>query len=249
MNPEKAQALTEAFNRKVAAENHIKEIVCSIVEDYPAMPRKRFHILAQALRKRIAAGQDNDPHQEFFRLAACNDGKPSNNHPVNLKESCQFLKTFEALRTELSQALEHAETGKSDDGQSDLVDALPLAAQEVVDKILANPEKFLKIEKDYRNTHADIFNAEFFNSMFLEDALCGLMPSWADNYASPEKEPKEENAQIHIGPSEKKSGKTVVQITQFPTVLYTAHVDNADFLQALTNPGKRVPAKIQKFQP
>jgi hypothetical protein len=255
MNRNQAQTIAAAYQRKLAAEKELKIMTRQIMQESPKMDRSRFHQLAQSLRRLIKDKQFGEPHEEFLRLAACQTGHTKEEHPRNLLEGASFIQTFHQITRDLWRALENQDTGRGDDGFGDMIDNLPLGPKSLVERLLADPNAFQEIEREFRADNQDIWEGENYNGARLENALCKLLPSWAgevNNQKPPEGAPATapkghtENAQIQIW--EEEPGWVSIQIIQYPRIICKAQMREANLAHALTHPGKRVDTKLETFQ-
>ena len=169
-----------AASKKIEEGKEIIETLCrELVKNAEPLTTGRYEELCNSFRKLYEKGRYPNPHEEFFRRTMTQD--EGSVRPQNFEECLRFVNSFNITCKKLARALENAETGKSDDGHSDLIDALTIAPQKIVEKICANPEKFKRIQASYKKTIGWIFDEEMFNHLHFYEALETYLPHAARN--------------------------------------------------------------------
>jgi hypothetical protein len=148
---------------RVAQENYDKSFRAYFANEVTSLPDDRFWQLQSVFVGEVASfrfgyGRTNGVEQaarELFRKPLASDFNGRGNRDVprySMHEAIQFAKSWRELTRRLYQPLFDVIEDRSDDAYGDLLDALPLAGRDVVQKLLgrefANQDQFEQTVRD-----------------------------------------------------------------------------------------------------
>lgn len=130
--------ITTAAKNFVQAKNAYEKAFNEYFENLQPLPIPRFWTLLEGFQKLVFGPMFKNPIDELFRRPQAEGFTTGGikTFPYSFKEATQFANNWRKLKDELYQPLFNVIQDRSDDSYGDLLDALPLAGQTVVDNCL-----------------------------------------------------------------------------------------------------------------
>lgn len=181
MDPNTSHKILYHNSRKASAEQEISAIRKRLVEEAEELSDQRYDELTATLRALCHKNQYQDPQQELIRRGATQQ-KYDDQSPNDFEECLSFVTTFIQRKKKRAQVLDKVDIPLSDDGYSDMLDAGAIAPDHIYKKIIENPNDFQEIEQTHAEELKGLLRSEMFNQMKFNDALDGLLPSYAADF-------------------------------------------------------------------